>query len=754
MQTVNVPIKNKLIRLILATSLGVLGVMCLALFLYDRHQYRKMMPRSFASAARIVAGNSARGLIADDPQLVAEILASITGEPDVVAAALYDQTGRIAATIPATAPRHDFPAAPGADGVTQEAGAISIFEPVMKDDLRVGTLYLKGSFSEAAYQSLSTYGAMLLGIATCAAVLALLWSSFLRRRISDPLAALSATARAVSTDKDYSLRAIKVSADEFGQLTDAFNLMLDEIQKGNAALQAGEERFRTLADNMAQLAWMAEPDGSVTWYNKRWYDYTGRGPLQPMEGQNDLVHSEHAERVATKFRRCIDAGEVWQDTFPLRARDGTHRWFLAHALPIRGAYDKVIRWFCTNTDVTELRETQQELRRTRDEAIAASHAKDEFLATLSHELRTPLNPVLLLVSDPRRVAELPVDVREDFETIRKHVELEARLIDDMLDLTSITRGKVVLNLRPLSLHDILRDALKTVDADRAAKRISVAVELDPREPVVMGDAVRLQQVLWNIIKNAIKFSAPGGTVTVRSRLVETDGTWTIDVIDRGIGMLPSEIARAFDAFVQGDHAAGGGSHRFGGLGLGLAISRKLMELHDGHITASSAGMGQGSTFTITIPMLRAERATEVNPNGERRASVHPFNKVLRQLRILLVEDHNPTRLALERLLIRRGHRVAAAASLAEARTLARRNQYDVLVSDIGLPDGTGYELMIELRHACGIVGLALTGYGTEGDIALAKDAGFLAHLTKPIRTELLEDGLNLAITTLSPGDRE
>ena len=749
MQTSAVSVKSILIRVIVTTSLGVLVLACLGLFFFNRHQQRQQMTRSLGTAARIVAGNSAAALLLGDRGMASQVLAMAAVEPEVASATLFDRTGKVFATFPPAADPAAVPDALSADGVRADVADVSVFQPVLHKDQLIGTLFLESNPS-GFDQPVSTYALMLLGVAGASGGLAYTLSRFLGRRISGPLARLSEISRAVSSDKDYSLRAPKVSADEFGKLTDAFNLMLDEIQVGNAALRSGEERFRTLADNMAQLAWMADPDGSVTWYNKRWYDYTGCGPSRPMEGAMELVHPEHAERVALKFRGCVEQGSVWQDTLPLRARDGTYRWFLAHALPIRDVQDKVIRWFGTNTDITELRETQQELRRTRDAAVAASHAKDDFLATLSHELRTPLNPVLLLVSDTQRCTELPNEIKDDFEMIRKHVELEARLIDDMLDLTSITRGKVVLEMRPISLHAVVRDALKTVEIDRMAKRIEMTVELDAREPMVLGDPVRLQQVLWNVIKNAIKFSAAGGTVTVRSRQLQEEGKWIVEVADRGIGMLPGEISRAFDAFVQGDHATGGGSHRFGGLGLGLAISRKLMELHDGKISATSAGIGQGSTFTIAVPMLRTEQTTGLRNPGQVWPGGRRTNGAVRELGILLVEDHGPTRIALERLLVRRGHRVASAGSLAEARALARLKRFDLLVSDIGLPDGNGYELMGELRVSSDIVGLALTGYGTEADIALAKEAGFIRHLTKPIRAEHLDKELNLAVAAMSP----
>lgn len=741
-------VRQKLIRVILTTTVGVLAFTCIILFIFEVESYRAAATRSLMTTASIVAENSSGVLLFDDQKMAREVLNSLRVDPEVSAAALYDKEGKIYATFSSTLETDEFPEHPARDGVMTRGIGITIFQPVLQKSDRVGTLFVRGSMV-GTYQRMRLYGIVVFLVGTASIGVAFLLSSFLQRKISEPLAALAATARDVTLRRDYSVRAKKITSDEFGDLTDALNSMLDEIQTSNGAVRASEERFRTLADNMAQLAWMADAEGTVTWYNTRWYDYTGASALEPNSTPENFVHPDHAARVLAKYRSCIANGSVWEDTFPLRGRDGSYRWFLTHALPIRDVAGKVIRWFGTNTDVTELRDTQQEARRARDEAVAASRAKDDFLATLSHELRTPLNPVLLLVSDTQRTAELPPAFRDDFEMIRKNVELEARLIDDMLDLTSITRGKLVLDRRPLIVNAVVRDALATVEPDILAKQIELTLDLDGREPVVLGDPVRLQQVFWNVLKNAVKFSAPGGTVGVRSKLSDSANAFVVEITDHGLGMSPHELERVFDAFVQGDHAVHG-AHRFGGLGLGLAISRMLMELHGGKVSASSAGPGCGSTFTIELPLLRAERAVEITPltNGSVRSDSIGASAANAGLRILLVEDHAPTRFALERLLVRRGHQVISVACLVDAQAVAKRQHFDLLLSDIGLPDGSGHDLMRELRATAAMPGIALTGYGTEEDIALAKGAGFLAHLTKPVRVPMLDQALALAVSAI------
>ena len=401
----------------------------------------------------------------------------------------------------------------------------------------------------------------------------------------------------------------------------------------------------------------------------------------------------------------------------------------------------------TNNELEiRVQERTAELTQANKEAVAASRAKDDFLAALSHELRTPLNPVLLLASDSADNPELSAEIREQFATIRNHVELEARLIDDLLDITRITHGKPSLNLHRVDVHALVKEAIATVQAELDQKQIVLTLQLAEEPASMKGDAVRLQQVFWNVLKNAVKFNRQGGAILVETRIFAESDKLEVKIIDTGIGMNASEIAHIFDAFSQGDHAGGDGSHRFGGLGLGLTISRMLVELHSGVIYATSAGRDLGATFVIELPLAPAtERngsSSSADPSGK-NATQAGFGKKL-GMRILLVEDHEPTRTALSHLLTRRDCKVMTATTVAEARMLARRENFDLVVSDIGLPDGNGYALMSELRDHFGLKGIALTGYGMEQDVARGRASGFVAHLTKPVRVESLERALSEA----------
>jgi signal transduction histidine kinase/ActR/RegA family two-component response regulator len=398
----------------------------------------------------------------------------------------------------------------------------------------------------------------------------------------------------------------------------------------------------------------------------------------------------------------------------------------------------------------ELREREAALRVSEGEALAASRAKDDFLARLSHELRTPLSPVLLLASEAVGNPDLPARVRSDFETIAKSVALEARLIDDLLDLTRIARGKLPLEMHPVDVHVLLREALLMIEADRTQKDQAIELRLDAPQSIVLGDDVRLKQVFWNVLKNAAKFTPQGGRITVETAAAPESAGLTVRIADNGIGLTTEELGRIFHSFSQGDHAAHGSPQQFGGVGLGLAISRMLVELHLGSIGATSLGRNQGSTFVVRLPLLRtagrdtAEAAGPALPAAPARALGGNGHAP----RVLLVEDHAPTRQVLAHLLAHRAFAVSAAASVAEALALAESGRFDVLISDIGLPDGNGYDLMTELRDRHATVGIALTGFGMEDDVNRSQAAGFVIHLTKPVSVQALDSALSVAATSL------
>lgn len=462
-----------------------------------------------------------------------------------------------------------------------------------------------------------------------------------------------------------------------------------------------------------------------------------------------------AEKIESRFRATLETGESYFESgFVADRADRADReyydWQIHRVVLPDGRFGVV----CYFIDISSHVAAQQKIREARDLSEQANRAKDDFLAALSHELRTPLNPVLLLATEAASNPDLSPELRANFDMIAKNVLLEAHLIDDLLDLTRITRGKVVLDTRPIAVHGILQDAIANVKAEMLEKRLTMTTSFGLENPIVDGDPVRLQQVFWNVLKNAVKFTEAGGRIAVTTRTIYPQGCVLVEITDTGAGMNAQELGRIFDAFAQGDHANIGSSHRFGGLGLGLAISRSLVEMHSGTIRASSPGCGQGSTFAIELPLVAVPNVLETHPAAPllaQRNSTSPF----RGLRILLVEDHNPTRAVLARLLQVRNHKVVAAASVGEARKFGAMQTFDLLITDIGLPDGNGYELMEEMGKLPNLRGIALTGYGAEQDVERAQKTGFIAHLTKPVSIRTLDGVLDsvLLTTAASGADR-
>lgn len=391
----------------------------------------------------------------------------------------------------------------------------------------------------------------------------------------------------------------------------------------------------------------------------------------------------------------------------------------------------VIAQFLQRKDLEIERERlYEEATVARNEAVAASRAKDDFLAALSHELRTPLNPVLLLASEAADDSQLAEGVRNTFKSIRNNVTLEARLIDDLLDLTRIAHGKLTLELKPVDVQAIVREAVGIVASEMEEKHIDFSVRFHSEPIVVMGDAVRLQQVFWNVIKNAIKFTPQEGKISLDTiRDVERQKA-IVRVIDNGIGLSDADLDRIFNAFSQAQP-------RNGGLGLGLTISRRLIENLGGTIRAKSAGRNRGATFEIELPLANREPVplTDGADGKDGASSVRSrgADGSTTGLRVLLIEDHDQTRTTLQRLLTRRKFHVTIAANAEEARRMVADSEPQILISDLGLPDGDGYSLFKELRERYPhMVGIALSGYGMDEDIARSREVGFAAHLTKPV----------------------
>jgi PAS domain S-box-containing protein len=418
---------------------------------------------------------------------------------------------------------------------------------------------------------------------------------------------------------------------------------------------------------------------------------------------------------------------------------------------LRGPQDEPESLLAVVADIGDRKRAEEALRLHAEEVQAASQAKDRFLAVLSHELRTPLTPVLAAVSTLEAGLGRGPDLRESLAMIRRNIELEARLIDDLLDLTRISRGKLELHCRQVDAWQILNHAIHICCAQEvAAGRLRLDLGLAPADYRVWADGPRLTQAFWNLLNNAVKFTPEGGAIIVRSSVEDTaERHLTVEISDTGIGIEPEMLPRVFDAFEQADRRI---TRRFGGLGLGLAVSKAIIELHGGSLTAASAGRGLGSTFTVRLPMREPQLDlddTMVDLTVQTMAGLPPAE---RALRILLVEDHADTAAAMADLLDLIGHRVTVATSVAAGLAVAASAEggFDLVLSDIGLPDGSGLELMRELVRLYGLPGIALSGYGMEDDLRKSREAGFSLHLTKPVTLQTLKEAL-LQVSTLRRG---
>jgi CheY-like chemotaxis protein len=353
---------------------------------------------------------------------------------------------------------------------------------------------------------------------------------------------------------------------------------------------------------------------------------------------------------------------------------------------------------------------------------ASNDAKDRFIAMLSHELRTPLNPVLAIVSSWHGDPRVPEGMREEVAVVARNIRLEARLIDDLLDFNKLINGKLELDRSLVDLHGVIKTVVEICRADFEAKFQNFELDLVAPRSTVAGDAARLQQVMWNVLKNAIKFTPNYGSISLLTRLID-ETLLRIIVRDSGIGIEPELLNRIFGAFDQGRPQV---LARFGGLGLGLAIARTFVERHGGTILATSKGPGYGSEFTIELPL---SGALSLQPGP---SVLEPSQQASLPSRILLVEDHADTRETLTRLLARKGHLITAAPTCAAARAAFQRESFDLIISDLGLPDCTGFALIADLHTIRDTPAIALSGYGMENDILKSKAAGFSEHLTKPI----------------------
>jgi PAS domain S-box-containing protein len=546
--------------------------------------------------------------------------------------------------------------------------------------------------------------------------------------------------RAIATVQDVTKRK---------QAEQAARQALASLREANDSLRESEGRLAR-AQRIARVG-----DWELDWTTKevRWsdemYPLMGVSPQTFRPSVETFLAAVPAEDYAV-LQQALDEAMAACTPYNVDHRvvwpDGTVRVMNQQAEIVRDEGGGPLRLVGTMLDVTDRKRDELALRHAKGDAEAAravaeaaNKAKDQFLAVLSHELRTPLTPVVMTLAGLELDRSLSQDVRDDLTMIRRNVELETKLIDDLLDVTRITNGKLRLHPQPTDMHALVETVTDLFHSELRGKRIELACDLNARDPRVCGDPARLQQVLWNLVKNAIKFTPEGGRIVVRTANPDAR-LLAVSVTDTGVGIDSEAVPRIFNAFEQADQSV---ARQFGGLGLGLAISRALVELHGGAIRVESAGRGRGATFVVELPTVgsieRLVNQIQRPPHPASHGGPH-------SVRVLLVEDHPDTLRVLKRLLEKMGYAVLPATSAAAALNVLATQPVDVLVSDIGLPDATGHDLMRKIRADHGVLpGIAISGFGMDADVRNSHAAGFLSHMTKPVDVRHLDAAIRTAL---------
>ncbi len=512
-------------------------------------------------------------------------------------------------------------------------------------------------------------------------------------------------------------------------LEQAHSKLAASEQAAQQRARTSEDQLRSFVETMPQLSWIADADGRTTFRNKRWQNYTGLSLDDPAhESWQASLDPKTAERVNRLWSRPSRRRNRMKWKAAFGARDGESRWFLVRASALLDDAGNVLAWMGTCTDI-------HDQHMLHEEALRTARMKDEFLATVSHELRTPLNAILGW-SRMLREGTLAAETREKaLESVQRNAVAQARLVDDLLDVSRIISGKMLIEPSLTNPSSAVEAALDAVRPAAQAKGLELKVSIDRDAGPVMADAGRVQQMIWNLVGNAVKFTPKNGHVTVG--VARVDGQVAITVADDGIGIKRDFLGHLFQRFSQED---GSIRRSHGGLGLGLAITKHLVELHGGEIDAHSAGEGQGAVFTVTLP--RAEAPDSLVPQalaGETKQGSPPPPELI-GLRLLLVEDDVDSREVVTAILEDTGVQVTSAVNAEQALELLAGAPIDVILSDVGLPGQDGYAFMRTVRSIASFAAIpaaALTAFAHAEDRRRAIEAGFQAHLRKPFdQTEL------------------
>jgi PAS domain S-box-containing protein len=752
---------GKLLALMLLTTTVALLVAGVALLATEVYQNRRAQGQELQSTASILALATAPALSFDDRKSAARDLGALSALPAVRSVGLYDAGGRLFAQF-----RRRGAAAPPQLLQQMQAGVhfsgddAWLVQPVMQSDERLGTILLHAHYDLLA--PVTTYAGVLGAVILLGLLAAFLAAARLHRVITLPMSSITEVARQIVRGHSFSLRARKTTQDEFGLVVDAFNNMLDGLQgrtealeESNAALQEAdlvrraaeqalresERLYRAIGETINYGIWVCDAQGRNSYASECFLSLVGMTLEQYCDpGWACILHPEDRAAVLEAWRECIRTGNNFYHEHRIRSADGQYRPILAHGVPIRNDAGIIQRWAGIHLDISRLKMTEQALRE-------ADRRKDEFLATLAHELRNPLAPIrnaLFILNSSGASAGQRQRARELMERQVGHM---AVLLDDLLDVARVTHGQFALKRETTELRSIFDAAVETARPLLEAKKHEFSVRLPPWPVMLDADPVRLAQVISNLLTNAAKYTDSGGRIQLLAELRDSD--LLISVTDDGIGLAPESIDSLFRIFSQVDSSL---DRAQGGLGIGLALVKGLVELHGGKVEAHSAGIGHGSKFVVRLPatLLVESPLPALNAAASAAARIDGTGGAT----VLVADDNRDAAETLSVALELEGYRVLTAFTGPQALELGREHRPRAIILDIGMPGMNGYETIGRLRReewGRKTFAIALTGWGQEQDKAAAFEAGFDYHLTKPVDVETLLGLLRESLSDVPAG---
>ncbi|WBY01718.1 ATP-binding protein [Ramlibacter tataouinensis] len=728
-------VRSKLNLALAATTLIALVLAGLALLVVDLQSELEDMREDLMTHADVIALVSAPALSFADPAVAAENLAVLRVKRGVTAAALYDDRGRLFASYRRdggeTIPPRPEPVGGAADSVRVNGDWAVVWRPVFSSEDRVGTIWLQ--LRHDRWRQTLEYLGVLALVMGCSLAAALLLSHRLQRTLTAPVLGVSEVARKILRGETGNLRAIRTSDDEVGDLIDAFNAMLDELgrraraqEDANRALRASEARYQLAVRGSSAGLWDWDIAAGTMFYSPRFKALLGYSdedfPDRP-DSAGKVLHPDDLPVMQAALRGHLRERQPFQVECRLRDRDGRWRWFLVAGAALWDAAGQPYRMAGSVIEVTERKQAEQVLHE-------ANRAKDEFIATLAHELRNPLAPIrtgLEILKKDKANGPLSERARATMERQLSHM---IRLIDDLLDISRINRGKIRLDISRLRLRPVIDGAVEIGRPAVQAGRHELHVDYPGADIELMGDPTRLAQALGNLLNNAAKYTPPGGRIDLRVRR-EGDSA-LIEVEDTGEGIPADMLESIFCLFAQ---VRGSMDRAQGGLGIGLYLVRSLVALHGGSVVASSAGPARGSRFTVRLPCLPAT-AQPLPAAPAIQADARTSG-----LKVLLVDDNVDAAETLSLVLGMAGCETRMLHEGTGVLAAARAFGPDAVLLDIGLPGLNGYEVAAQLRSEprfARTLLVAITGWGTDQDRRRSQEAGFDHHLTKPVDMADLE----------------